>query len=273
MSSNTLLNVSPFKEWIQFNETYLPTIKNLKKEEIKKQLPLSNKIQKLIEQTTNIAEKSIQEWKATPEGLLGSLKQKLLSYTQYGAVEPYLRLLGVQQNKVKPKESAATPYEFKTITDDERKKLIKKAKILKIMAIVTLVAGGALISCGLLFMLGGGLLLMHFSLMTALITIISLSAISVLGSTTILIYPLLLQSGPAKRCRIHTDSTFQWFIKLYVESKKDNIFNISEKNINDSNLHKVYSRWNESMKKIFNPKKIEKANKELQDFIAKRAKI
>lgn len=285
-----LYSCTPFKEWLTFNANFQNAVSHYKKnvttntiskeeadkllkKEFEKTLPLSMKIQKLIDQTTKSTEKAVQDWKETPSGFFGPLKKKLVWLTQFGAIEPFLRLIKVRANSLKPKESAAEPYEFKTISDEEKKKLIKKAKVLKVMALVTLIAGSTLIAGGLLLPLIGSMILIKLSLTTALVTIVSLSLISGLGCFTFFAYPQLINASPSKRCRIHTDPTFQPFIKLFVEFNKEKKFNISEKDLMDSKLHQIYLNWNASMKKIFTKKKMVKVDKEMEDFIAKRKEI
>lgn len=242
----------------------------------KKNHVASNNIQKINHQ----ALESINSWKETPDSLPERIKHKFSNLLKKAPdceeadiddaswwKKPPM-WLGRQVHRLgtriasPPKESAAVPYEFNRLSDDEMKALEKKANFIRIVANTVLVASVILIIIGVAA---------PFALVPLLVTLPPLLAGALIAGCTIggvagvagvIGYSLIIDHKAVNEYEAEKDEGFHRFVNEFVQDGRKGDFNVKKSDIQNGKLYKIYQEWKGALENELSEKRIERLKKE-----------
>ncbi len=184
-----------------------------------------------LEKVHNTTLKSLIEWKATPSGIDGRIRQ-LLAKINIGTIEE--------------KQPAPNPYEFQTIRPDKEEEYENRLKLIKTVATVCLVVTVLFLAVGLLGPLLAMPLLMSLPLFVAPPFIIATTTLGVGGVVIAVAIGWVNDHLSLRKLRAEADKDFQFFVKKIVQNpnpQADFRFNLQDAHLVDARLHKIFIDW------------------------------
>ena len=268
------MTISYLKQSSEFQAAYNELSLGKSDEEMKKTFPVQYKVNQKIRAATSKATQSLKGWSESTPGSFTWIKRQINKIPKKGPLKPILNFFGISDEKLVPRKSAENRFEFKEISDAEKAKIEKKAKLLMTLSKVSLIFGSILVGIGILIPFVSCVLLLAVPPTAALITIVAFTAIGVLGAVAITINPILKKLKPIRENRLHGDPDFKSFLNRYLQTPNPMGagYNLNEKDILDGKLHKIYQDWQQEMKAIFSKKMINKIENEKKNRIKNEAK-
>lgn len=233
---------------------------------------LYNEVEGKLQEIDRVAKESLTNWVREPSSFFGKLKNKVRSlfhkiptgkiesgedlegikrverHLKNGAISigNTLHSFGDKIEEVKGKRSAGAPYDFSSVTLEEKEKLKEKASLIKTVVKVALTAGAVLLFGGVVLPFALGPLLISLPEIVALFVVTGCSLSSVAGVAAIVAASICKDAKPVVEHEAKTNEEFQQFVSKFVQNGEKDSFNLNNEDLQEVKLLEIYRRWKES---------------------------